>query len=205
MIIFYDHFFNLELHCMGVLALGEGEGSLEVLSEKFSLVDDLDEGSVNLLLELETLSSDEVLLEVGLLGVLEEVLLTLLGGLGLRLEEHLLLDTRDVDGADVDLGGGGDDVVGRDATERDTVETEGTGDEEETALEVLEEDHTLVPEATGKDDEDGAGLEGSTEVGSLLGNLLLLVAALAALLEAKGDLHVEAGLALLSGLLLCGL
>ena len=139
-------------------------------------------------------------------GVLEEVLLTLLDAALLGLDEHLLLDTRDVDGADVDLGGGGDDKAGGNAAERDAVEAEGAGDEEEPALEVLEENDALASEAAGKDDEDSPGLERRTELGGdLLGDLLLLVAALAALLGAKSNLHVEAGLTLLGRLLFCRL
>lgn len=97
-----------------------------------------------------------------LLALLEESLLTgllldLLGGevLGLRDLVNLLL----IQAGDVDLVGGGDDVSGVDPAQGHTVDLEGSGDEEDTLVEGLEEDDALAAEAAGEQDQDGAGLE----------------------------------------------
>lgn len=44
-------------------------------------------------------------------------------------------------------------------SERNTVDLEGTGDEENTLGEVLKEDDTLATEAAGQEDQDSTGLE----------------------------------------------
>jgi len=100
---------------------------------------------------------------LGLLSLLEESLLTslllgLLGGevLGLRDLLNLLL----VEARDVDLVRGSDDVSGVDSSERDTVDLEGAGDEEDTLVEGLQEDDTLATEAASEEDEDSTGLKG---------------------------------------------
>lgn len=100
---------------------------------------------------------------LNLLSLLEESLLTslllgLLGGEVLGLSD--LLDLLGVEAGDIDLLGGGDDVSGVDSSQRDTVDLEGAGDEEDTLVEGLEEDDTLAAEAAGEEDQDGTGLEG---------------------------------------------
>lgn len=100
---------------------------------------------------------------LGLLSLLEEslsggLLLGLLGGEVLGLGD--LLDLGGVEAGDVDLVGGGDDVSGVDSSQGDTVDLEGTGDQEDTLVESLEEDDALAAEATGEEDQDGTGLEG---------------------------------------------
>lgn len=99
---------------------------------------------------------------LGLLALLEESLLGLLLGL-LLLGEVLrggdLLDGLGVDTGDVDALGGGDHVAGVDTAEGNAVDLEGSGDEEDTLVEVLEEDDTLAAEATSEEDQDGTGLE----------------------------------------------
>lgn len=57
-----------------------------------------------------------------------------------------------VEAGDVDLVGGGNDVSGVDAAQGDTVDLEGTGDEEDALVEVLEEDDALATETAGKED-----------------------------------------------------
>jgi hypothetical protein len=101
---------------------------------------------------------------LGGLALLEEslftsLLLSLLGGevLGSR----NLLDLGLVDASKVDLERGGDDVSGVDTAKGNTVDLEGTGDEENTVVEGLEEDDTLATEATGQKNQDGTGLEGA--------------------------------------------
>lgn len=99
---------------------------------------------------------------LGLLALLEEsvgasLLLGLLGGEVLWLGDlvNLLL----VEAGDVDLVGGGNDVSGVDAAQGDTVDLEGTGDEEDALVEVLEEDDALATETAGEEDQDGTGLQ----------------------------------------------
>jgi hypothetical protein len=100
---------------------------------------------------------------LGLLSLLEEGLLGLLLGL-LLLGEVAgggdLLDDGAVNTADVDAGAGGNDVAGVHPSEGDTVDLEGAGNEENTLVEVLEENDTLATEATGEEDQDSTGLEG---------------------------------------------
>ena len=60
----------------------------------------------------------------------------------------------------VNLVGCGDYIAGIDSSERNAVDFEWTGDEENTLLECLEEDDTLAAETTSEEDEDGAGGEG---------------------------------------------
>ena len=99
---------------------------------------------------------------LGLLSLLEESLLGLLL-LALLLGEVVrgggLLDGLLVNTLDVDTGAGGDHIAGVHTAERNTVDLEGTGNEENTLFEVLEEDDTLATEATGEEDEDSTGLE----------------------------------------------
>ena len=93
--------------------------------------------------------------------VLGEV--TLLGGL----LQDSLVDTLDVDG-----GGGSDDIAGVYAAQRNAVNLEGTGDEENTLGKVLEDNDTLATETTSEEDDDGTGLEGGADLrgaGSLTG------------------------------------
>lgn len=109
---------------------------------------------------------------LGLLALLEESVLTL--GLRLLLSGEVgvatnLLDDRRVNAGDVNLGACCDNVAGVDASERDTVDLEGTGDEEDTLGEVLEENNALATEATSEEDQDGTGLEGSAGLARVLG------------------------------------
>mgnify|MGYP000912397351 CR=1 FL=1 len=100
---------------------------------------------------------------LGLLSLLEESLLAgpllgLVGGEVLGLRD--LLDLLLVEARDVDLVRGGDDVAGVDPAQRNAVDLEGAGNEEDTLVEGLEENDTLAAEATGEDDQDGTGLQG---------------------------------------------
>jgi hypothetical protein len=112
---------------------------------------------------------------LGLLALLEESILarlvcglvlgevTLLGGL----LQDTLIDTLDVDG-----GGGSNNVAGVDAAQRNAVNLEGTGDEENTLGQVLEDNDALATETTSEEDYDGTGLEGGADLrraGSLAG------------------------------------
>lgn len=98
-----------------------------------------------------------------LLSLLEEGLLTSLV-LDLVTNEVLslgdLVNLRGVDSADINLLGCGNDVAGVDSSERDTVDLEGTSDQEDTLVKGLEEDNTLAAETASEEDQDGTGLEG---------------------------------------------
>jgi hypothetical protein len=111
--------------------------------------------------------------------------LALLGGLGrLGLGEVGVVDRLgDGDASDVDLGRGRDNVRLAHTTQRDTVEPEskrqhsdvhkirgsgsleGTVDEQETRVELLEENDSLAAETSGKEDEDGTGRDAGSEGG----------------------------------------
>lgn len=98
-----------------------------------------------------------------LLPLLEESLLASLL-LGLLSNEVLglsnLLDLLVVDSGQVNLLGCGDDVSGVDPAQGHAVDLEGTGNEEDTLVEVLQEDDALATETASEEDQDGAGLEG---------------------------------------------
>lgn len=105
---------------------------------------------------------------LGLLSLLEESLLGLLLGLlllGEVVRSRDLLQSLGVNTGDVDALGGGDHVARVHPSERDAVDLEGAGDEENTLVEVLEEDDTLATEATSEEDQDGTGLEALAELG----------------------------------------
>lgn len=99
-----------------------------------------------------------------LLSLLEESLLAGLLLLGLLANKVLglgdLVDLLGVDTGQVNLLGGGDDVSGVDSSQGHTVDLEGTGDEQNTLVEGLEENDTLATEAASQQDQDGAGLQG---------------------------------------------
>ena len=107
---------------------------------------------------------------LGLLSLLEESLLALLLGLlllGEVVRGRDLLESLSVNTGNVDARRGGDHVSGVHSPERDAIELEGAGDEENTLVEVLEEDDALATETTGEEDQDGAGLEAGTELGGM--------------------------------------
>lgn len=114
------------------------------------------------------LSNRKQITYLGLLSLLEESLLGLLL-LALLLGEVVgggsLLDGLLVNTLDVDARAGGDHIAGVHPSERNTVDLEGAGDEENTLVEVLEEDDTLATEATGEEDQNGTGLEAFPELG----------------------------------------
>jgi hypothetical protein len=102
------------------------------------------------------------------LALLEESLLAgLLGRLVLGEVAGLagLLQDGVVDTSDIHLGRGRNDVPGVHPSEGDAVDFEGTGDEEDTLLEVLEDDDTLAAEAASEEDDNGAGSEGLANLG----------------------------------------
>ena len=99
---------------------------------------------------------------LGLLALLEERILTRLVGSLVLGEVAVLADlvqNLGVNALQVNGGGGSDDISGVYPSQRNAVDFEGTGDEEDTLGKVLEEDDTLAAEATSEEDDDGTGLE----------------------------------------------
>lgn len=146
---------------MGLVTLPQAERAGEVRSQHVNLLDVGNQSLVDGLLVGGTAAVDLLLL--GLLSLLEESLLTslllgLLSGEVLGLRD--LLDLLLVETGDVDLVGGSDDVSGVNSSQRNTVDLEGAGDEEDTLVEGLQENDTLATEAASEEDEDSAGLEG---------------------------------------------
>lgn len=99
-----------------------------------------------------------------LLALLEERVLTRLVG-GLILGEvavlaDLVQDLR-VDALQVNLGRGSNNISGVYPSQRNAVNFERTGDEEDTLGKVLQENDALAAETTGEEDDDGTGLERS--------------------------------------------
>lgn len=105
---------------------------------------------------------------LGLLSLLEEGLLRLLFCglvLGEVVRSRHLLESRLVNATNVDTLAGGDHIAGVHPTEGNTVDLEGSGNEENTLVEVLEEDDTLATEAAGEEDQNGTGLEALADLG----------------------------------------
>ena len=70
-----------------------------------------------------------------------------------------LLDLLLVHALEVDLQRGGNDVPGVDSSQRDAIDLERAGDEEDALVEGLEEDDALASESAGEEDQDGSGLQ----------------------------------------------
>lgn len=169
----------LPLHLMWLVALAKAERRSQIAGKVVDLLDVGQEGLVNGLLVRYPAAGHLLLLfnvsapklqhpgtfhlsYLCLLALLEESLLaSLLLGLvgGEVLGGGNLVDLGLGDTGQVDLEGCGDDVSRVDATEGDTVDLEGAGDEEDALVEGLEEDDALAAEATGEEDQDGAGRE----------------------------------------------
>jgi hypothetical protein len=64
-----------------------------------------------------------------------------------------------INAGQIDLVGCGNNVAGVDSSERNAIDFEWTGDEENSLLECLEEDDTLAAESTSEEDEDSARSE----------------------------------------------
>lgn len=91
----------------------------------------------------------------GLLGLLVLGEVASLAGL----LQHILANA-----GNIHLGRGRNNVSGVDPSERNAVDFERTGDEEDTLLEVLQENDTLAAETTSEEDDDGAGCEGRSDL-----------------------------------------
>ena len=67
------------------------------------------------------------------------------------------------------MGGGSDSVGLVHSSERNSVDAEWTGNEEESGLELLEEDDSLSLESSGEDDKDMSWLETGLKLSLLVG------------------------------------
>lgn len=151
---------------MRELALRQTPARLQVLREVFGLLDRGDDRRVDgllvggpglrvRLLRLGFALSEELLLRGGL-------------ALGGRLGEVRVVDLLvDLEVAELNLGGGGDNVGLVDPAERDTVDLVGAGHKQQSALELLQEDDAPACEAASKEDEDGAGGDGRAQLRGL--------------------------------------
>lgn len=73
-----------------------------------------------------------------------------------------------MEGSEVNLGRGSNNVGLVNATKGDTVDLEGTGNEEETGGKLTENDDALSTESTGEEDYDGTGNDRRTKLGGLV-------------------------------------
>jgi hypothetical protein len=99
---------------------------------------------------------------LGLLALLEErVLARLVGSLVLGEVAVLadLVQNLRVDALQIHVGRGSDDISGVYPSQRNAVDFEGTGDEEDTLGQVLEQDDALATETASEEDDNGARLE----------------------------------------------
>ena len=158
-----------EDHLVWPIAPPQAEVAREVAHQHLLLLDAGDEGLIDLLLVVCSLAGHLLLLRLALV---EEGLLTaLLVGLlvaGEVVGAADLVYRRRVEAVRGDAGFGGDDIASVDAAERDTVDLERAGDEEDALVEDFEEHDTLAAETAGEEDEHLAGGEG---LAGLVGSL----------------------------------
>jgi len=151
---------------------GKREASGEVFLERDSLGDNREELVVDGLLVGDAVGSDGLLLSLGLL--VEELLLGLGLDRGVNLLEVGVVDgLRNLDAGDINLSRSGNDVGLVDTADGDTVDLEGTRNEEESRVQALQEDDALSTEVAGQKDENGAGSDRGTKRtnGGLLGGV----------------------------------
>lgn len=156
---------NLELESVRLLTLGKRESGSKVLGHgRTSLLNSGDHSLVKSLLV------SNLGLGVSLLvsGVSKESSLSLDLGSLLLVEVGVVDLLIDFDVRDVDLGRGGNDVSLVDTSDGNTVDLEGTSDEEKTRVELLKENDALATETTSEEDEDGTGGDGRLELGLLV-------------------------------------
>mmetsp|Transcript_11417 Transcript_11417/g.13084 ORF Transcript_11417/g.13084 Transcript_11417/m.13084 type:complete len:219 (-) Transcript_11417:12-668(-) len=183
----------LELHAVGLVTRLHSEHRAQVTSLLLAqgvLLDRSNQSRVDGLLQSSALLRDGALggslrrllgLSLsGLLGlVTHELALRLHTLLGLGTLERVNGDLARVDGGNVDLGGGGDDVAGVHTADGDTVVLHGASDHQRAVLgQLLQDNSALATEAASEDDRNdtrGDALAGRRErlrlAVHLLGNL----------------------------------
>merc|ERR1719222_1894862 len=138
---------ELKSHLVGELALGQSEGSLQILFQSLALLVSLDGGqnlSVNLNLILLPLLRRHVSLLLGRL-------------LGLDPGEVFVIDGGgDLDSRHIDLGGGGEEESLVHSSQRSSIQLERSSDEDKTGLQALEDNDPLALVSSSQEDGDGA-------------------------------------------------
>lgn len=145
---------------MGVLATPQAEAGAQVLLKVGLLLDCCHQRLVDSLLVGDALRIDVLLLGCSLT-LLEEGILALallLLACPVLVLAHAVEDFG-VEVRDIDRCAGCDYVAVVDTAQRDTVGLEGSGDQEDALVELAQENDALAGEATGEEDQDGAGLE----------------------------------------------
>lgn len=143
-----------------MLAGPQAEACAQVRLEIGLLLDCRDQRLVDSLLVGDALGVDVLLLRCGL-ALLEESILALallLLASPVLVLAHAVQDFA-IEVGDIDGCAGCDYVAVVDAAQRHAVGLEGTGDQENALRELAQENDTLAGEATGEEDQDGAGLE----------------------------------------------
>lgn len=92
---------------------------------------------------------------------IESILVTLL--LRLLLGEVGVVELAHINTRDIDLGRGSNDVSSVDSADWNTIDLERTGNEEDTLVEVLQQNDALSTVSTSEDDKNGTRLEGWAE------------------------------------------
>jgi len=155
-------------------ALADGKGRSQVLTQKLLfgvLLDGTDQLTVHFDLVLLALFRDNV----GGLLLLEDFSFAMTDLLGLGATEVFVIHRlRNVDARNVDLRLGGDDVDLVDPSERASVDAEGTGDEQQTRGQLLQEHHALSLVDAGHEDQDSAGSDRRTQLAGVLAEGLLV-------------------------------
>lgn len=144
-----------------MLATPQAEARAEVRLEIRLLLDGRNQRLVDLLLVLNALGIGVLLLGCGL-ALLEERILAL--ALLLLARPVLVLahtvQNFSVEVRDIDRCAGCDYVAVVHAAQRNAVGLKGPGDQEDTLSKLAQKNDALAGEATGEEDQDGAGLEG---------------------------------------------
>merc|ERR1719222_1065782 len=138
---------ELKSHLVGELALGQSEGSLQILFQSLALLVSLD-GGQNLSVNLNLI----------LLPLLRRLVSLLLGRLlGLDPGEVFVIDGGgDLDSRHIDLGGGGEEESLVHSSQRSSIQLERSSDEDKTGLQALEDNDPLALVSSSQEDGDGA-------------------------------------------------
>ena len=129
---------------MWLVTVLQGEGGSQVLLQQWSLLDFSQQSLVDDFLVFHTFSLDFLDL---LFWEQVSFLLLLLGQFFLGKVFHVELGN--VDGVDSNLSGSGNDVLGVDSSQWDTVDLEWTGDQQSVVFQMLQVDDSLTSETAG--------------------------------------------------------
>jgi len=157
---------NLENQFMRSHSVGDGESGLQVLSQQFDLLDVSQQGSINsslgLLLFSESglfffgflLSYSLSLINYLLSSSSEESFFRLLLSLDLKLLEVVVVDVVELNSSKVNFIRSGDDGRLIDSSKGNTVDLVGTGDQQESRLELSKENNSLTLESADEENQD---------------------------------------------------